>query len=1308
MTNLEVMGAQLQELCKHEPDGLSKIQGIFTRCPNAAMYRDSDGRTALHVLCAHRPPLQSVAFLAANPMSCLQQTTKGMLPLHYACRNNASEEVVEFLLGQCPETVRMANSSGWLALHLACARGASLQVIEKLVNAWPDSVRQATNDGRMALHFACANHAPLEVVQLLIMHCREALSVQDQNEWAPLHIACAYSENVDVITYLAVECPEILQSRGNLGRLPIHVACWEGQQLPIVEFLVHACPLSLLKRDINHLLPLHCACLGSASQPVIEFLIEQSPDSVLEIGLTVQEVARHVCRESGRSSPPLLLCQWLHRVQPALIYDIPSDQKVNQTLPDVPMTRNSVSPAEDLSKPKTSIDQAPVAREGSQSHTQTQTLSDDEAQLQNDDPTTARRPRRANKATGQQQQPKKLPPDAVIAGQQLHKACEAPQSLNEIMQILSETPTAIEMTTYGNALPIHTAALNQASSVILKFLVRLLPSSLLQADSEGNLPIHLACYSGASLESIKFLVKECPESVKWKNIQQQTPLDKAKQPFMENPDAQVISFLENTMSSAATSSVGNEPLHQGAVRPPMPTAGTNPIERSSSEPSYTPNTAQRTVLPERGTSLQANEAEMKPKVSPPLEIPLGHTPGSGNAPSSFVQARIPSRPQSITRSFTTPTGWARNVPGHGPHGTVPPAPPQFHGQGNFSHPSPSQFKGNSSLQPPPPLSIDPYFRDCPPARVPPSPNTSPLRGGGRSTSNGAAPGTPSAKNRAPSPTAAQRRLPSPAIIFGGGRATRSRSRSPSPSPMMRGIAGFFRRKGGNNSRNSSPLQDLESVPLADVVLVTSKEQDLNNISNNSNNAAPKQNMGLPDAPFMNEVSLPTLQRNQNATVTTEANVAPPNRPASMSSGGCFSPDELARLRGQDYQPINVNETLMSRGGAGMTVNQPQEVAAMPMNGNASSVPRAVAKKPTNNDTTTPTPTPRVFQRPMVVEAGTLTERAFRPGAVAVNEPVLRPDTALYRAVNAPRAPSPVRTTTLPQQQPGRTTVVPQPYRPGFSHSPPRATNNLPESSRPQIGGDMDEPDIVVLPIPMDDYQVALERSRQVELNLLPTPGMQQDAIMEMIRMQELGLLDGVRSSNTSSPSNGSGPSTNQGVVPGDRRLATIEAANIGSFYRSAIVSGDVAPIDFIPAMPEEEEDASIMHMNHAQNVFGPPLSPPTSFVNYQQQQQQQEHPSLMSPGAAGRMNRWAVMTGSPAGQPVSSFYRDAMRTAEDHAALTADDNNNNTANRSLASNAEGGSGIGNRMLMSSFYRTAILEAANQGGNHDGLLAGIDE
>jgi ankyrin repeat protein len=67
----------------------------------------------LHIACANQPDLDTVALLIdVYPKAIDQQDKLGRLPLHTACSNRASIEVVEYLWRQNPETVFEVTDRG--------------------------------------------------------------------------------------------------------------------------------------------------------------------------------------------------------------------------------------------------------------------------------------------------------------------------------------------------------------------------------------------------------------------------------------------------------------------------------------------------------------------------------------------------------------------------------------------------------------------------------------------------------------------------------------------------------------------------------------------------------------------------------------------------------------------------------------------------------------------------------------------------------------------------------------------------------------------------------------------------------------------------------------------------------------------------------------------------------------------------------------------------------------------------------------------------------------------------------------------
>jgi hypothetical protein len=58
----------------------------------------------------------------------------------------------------------------------------------------------------------------------------------------------------------------------------------------------------------------------------------------------------------------------------------------------------------------------------------------------------------------------------------------------------------------------------------------------------------MACYSSSSYKSIEYLVEEWPESLFRENNDKETPVARARQPFYEQPNEDVIGMLENLAS----------------------------------------------------------------------------------------------------------------------------------------------------------------------------------------------------------------------------------------------------------------------------------------------------------------------------------------------------------------------------------------------------------------------------------------------------------------------------------------------------------------------------------------------------------------------------------------------------------------------------------------------------------------------------------------------------------------------------------------------------------------------------------------
>jgi hypothetical protein len=141
-------------------------------------------------------------------------TADGSLPLHCAISTRDTVEVVQWVVEQWPDAVKMADSKRNLPLHVACKmRIVSLEVVQCLVEQWPGAVQLTTGDGRLPLLLACwgnweacwgeymalgENTASLEVVQYLAEQWPGAVKVVSSDT----SICCIQQLNWDVYSYL--------------------------------------------------------------------------------------------------------------------------------------------------------------------------------------------------------------------------------------------------------------------------------------------------------------------------------------------------------------------------------------------------------------------------------------------------------------------------------------------------------------------------------------------------------------------------------------------------------------------------------------------------------------------------------------------------------------------------------------------------------------------------------------------------------------------------------------------------------------------------------------------------------------------------------------------------------------------------------------------------------------------------------------------------------------------------------------------------------------------------------------------------
>jgi ankyrin repeat protein len=109
--------------------------------------------TPLHYACENQPSVEVIKTLIhANPSALeRRQEPGGQLPLHAACTWGASSGVIQELLLALPSCAEMKDFLSNLPLHCACYSGADTKVVESLLRVYPQSVWPRNHQGSSAV-----------------------------------------------------------------------------------------------------------------------------------------------------------------------------------------------------------------------------------------------------------------------------------------------------------------------------------------------------------------------------------------------------------------------------------------------------------------------------------------------------------------------------------------------------------------------------------------------------------------------------------------------------------------------------------------------------------------------------------------------------------------------------------------------------------------------------------------------------------------------------------------------------------------------------------------------------------------------------------------------------------------------------------------------------------------------------------------------------------------------------------------------------------------------------------------------------
>lgn len=177
----------------------SKLAGFYDGTYDAKLL-------PLHQMCALDPPKKAlVAVIQANPRGVWKREhTFERLPLHIACINSATDDVILTLLSYYKQAAEEKDIAGRVPLHYACCNDVSSNVIKALLEAHPEGAKIRDDTGWLPVHVACTSGVSLEVIKMLLLAQPQTIVSKTKKGSTPL--ACAKTGNchnmAEIIAFL--------------------------------------------------------------------------------------------------------------------------------------------------------------------------------------------------------------------------------------------------------------------------------------------------------------------------------------------------------------------------------------------------------------------------------------------------------------------------------------------------------------------------------------------------------------------------------------------------------------------------------------------------------------------------------------------------------------------------------------------------------------------------------------------------------------------------------------------------------------------------------------------------------------------------------------------------------------------------------------------------------------------------------------------------------------------------------------------------------------------------------------------------
>jgi len=173
----------------------------------------SQSPSSHHIYHHHTNPKQTIALAESTDLSLLITRDKHWEAATLRCRNHPEEARVNLEV-----KIRGAYNAKITPLHYACEQNPTVEVIKALLQAYPAATqRRQEPGGQLPLHSACTWGASAEVIRALLSVSPQSAEACDFLSNLPLHCACYSGANTDVVRVLVGVYPQSVWPRNHQG-----------------------------------------------------------------------------------------------------------------------------------------------------------------------------------------------------------------------------------------------------------------------------------------------------------------------------------------------------------------------------------------------------------------------------------------------------------------------------------------------------------------------------------------------------------------------------------------------------------------------------------------------------------------------------------------------------------------------------------------------------------------------------------------------------------------------------------------------------------------------------------------------------------------------------------------------------------------------------------------------------------------------------------------------------------------------------------------------------------------------------------